>query len=363
MSASSRETAAADAARQVEAPWPSARLEANLQRLHERARRRSRRLKLAAATVGLAAAATAVIWLGPWRAPAPPVASHPAAPLLAPIASAPEPKTTFADGSVARVSDGGELVVESATPEHIEAVLAAGAADFEVTKRPGREFVVKAGVVRVRVVGTRFRIERLGERTRVSVSEGKVEVRRGDSLDYLEAGESRFFPSLPEASRAEPRPGTGGGRARFLDLARAGEFKAAYQVMNQNPAVVGSSAEELMLAADAARLSSHPEEAVRYLRRVTSEHSRDSRAPLAAFTLGRLLLSQLSRPGEAAEAFALSRRLRPAGGLSEDSLAREAEARGSAGANGRARILAREYIMRYPSGKHLSTMQRLASAP
>jgi transmembrane sensor len=361
MTASLPEGAAADAARQVEAAWPRARLEANLQRVYERARRRSRRLKLVAGTAVLAAAA-ALLWLVPWKASTP-VASRPAPSLAAPVASAPDPKTTFADGSVARVSGGGELVVKSATPEHIEAVLAAGAADFEVTKRPKREFVVQAGAVRVRVVGTRFRVERLGERTRVSVSEGKVEVQRGDTLDYLEAGESRFFPSVPEANMPDARPSTGGVRASFLALARAGEFKAAYQVMTQNPAVVGSSAEELMLAADAARLSSHPEEAVRYLKRVTSEHARDSRAPLAAFTRGRLLLSQLSRPSEAAESFALARRLRPAGALSEDALAREAEARGSAGSSGLARTLAREYVARYPHGKHSSTMQRLASVP
>ena len=116
-----------------------------------------------------------------------------------------------------------------------------------------------------------------------------------------------------------------------------------------------------MLAADAARLSGHPEQAVGYLRRVSTEHSSDSRAPLAAFTLGRLLLSQLGRPGEAAEAFALARRLRPAGSLSEDALAREAEARQRAGSGSRARALASEYLTSYPRGKHHSTMQRLAT--
>ena len=103
------------------------------------------------------------------------------------------PKTTFIDGSVARVSDGGELVVKVATADHIESVLTAGAADFEVTKHPERDFVVLAGPVRVRVVGTHFRVERSGERTRVSVTEGKVEVQEGELRSYLEAGESRFF--------------------------------------------------------------------------------------------------------------------------------------------------------------------------
>ena len=146
-------------------------------------------------------------------------------------------------------------------------------------------------------------------------------------------------------------------RSRFLELARGGQFKAAYQVMSQTPSAVGSSAEELMLAADSARLSSHPEQALGYLRRVTSEYPADSRAPLAAFSCGRVLLSQLSRPAEAAEAFALARRLRPGGSLAEDALAREAEARAAAEARpSKARALATQYCARYHAGgfaKHL----------
>jgi transmembrane sensor len=131
--------------------------------------------------------------------------------------------------------------------------------------------------------------------------------------------------------------------------------------MSQNPTVVGQSAEELMLAADSARLSGHADEALRFLRRVTQEHGGDSRAPISAFTQGRLLLSQLGRPGEAAEAFALARKLRPSGSLAEDALAREAEARAAAGSSGRARTLATDYLARYPKGKHAATMQRLAT--
>jgi transmembrane sensor len=286
-----------------------------------------------------------------------------AAPALARrAASTPEePKTTFADGSIARVSSGGELVVKLAGAEHVESVLTKGAADFEVTKNPQRDFVVVSGTVRVRVVGTRFRVERIAERTRVSVTQGKVEVQEGEAKVYLEAGESRFFPGEPVPMAAEPRPAAAGVRSRFLELARGGDFKAAYQVMSQSPAAVGSSAEELMLAADAARLSNHPEQALGYLKRVTSEHAGDSRAPLAAFTTGRVLLSQLSRPAEAAEAFALARRLRPAGSLAEDALAREAEARAAAGAKAPARGLAAQYLAHYPRGKHAENMRRLTS--
>ncbi len=344
------------AARRVEPGWSPERLEHNLRNVHARRAKRTRLARAAAITSAACVALVIALW-SLQKKPSVVAQLTPPAPSSAAPTSA---KTTFADGSVARVSEGGELSVTLAGPERIESRLVHGAADFEVTKRAERDFVVQAGSVRVRVVGTRFRVELVAERTRVSVSEGKVEVQEGSARTYLEAGESRFFPSAEPELKPEPKVAPAlAGRARFLELARGGEYKAAYQVMSQSPTVVGSSAEELMLAADAARLSNHPEQALGYLRRVTREHGTDSRAPLAAFTLGRVLLSQLSRPGEAADAFALARRLRPGGGLAEDALVREAEASAAAGASGRATSLARQYLERYPAGKHRPTMQRL----
>jgi hypothetical protein len=45
--------------------------------------------------------------------------------------------------------------------------------------------------------------------------------------------------------------------------------------------------------------------------------------------------------------------------LAEDALAREAEARAAAGSRERAQALARDYLARYPQGKHRATMQKL----
>jgi TolA-binding protein len=355
-----RDTPAVDsaaAARQVQSAWDAARLERNLSRVHARARLRSRLVKGGAGALGLVAVAAGFALLAGPSEVAPIV---PPSVALAPSAGV--PKTTFTDGSVARVSDGGELVVNLATPERIESVLSSGSAEFEVTERAGRDFVVLAGPVQVRVVGTRFRIERLGERTLVSVSEGKVEAREGERVGFLTAGESRFFPTPADvAPQPSAAPARDSARSRFLELSRGGQYKAAYQILSQSPGIVGSGPEELMLAADAARLSSHPEQAIGYLRRVTSEHPKDSRAPLAAFTAGRVLQSQLGRASEAAEAFALSRRLRPTGSLAEDALAREAEARAQSGAVGLARRLAAAYVARYPKGKHAVSMQRLVT--
>jgi transmembrane sensor len=352
---------AALAGQKVEARWDAERTERNLGRARARRRARVVRTRVAAGLGVLSALVAALLVLR--ASPSPDSTAHVPAPTVAPPSPVADHRTTFADGSTARTGPGGELVVQSATEQRIEALLVAGSADFDVTKRPNREFFVVAGPVRVRVVGTRFRVELDGERARVVVSEGKVEVQRGEVRAFLEAGESRWFPGAEPSRKVDdvaPAAATT-DRARFLELARAERFTDAYQVMSRSPSAVGEGAEELMLAADAARHSNHPEQALGYLRRVTKEHAGDSRAPLAAFTLGRLLLNQLARPAEAAEAFALVRRLRPSGGLVEDALARQAEALAAAGEPARASGLASEYTARYPRGKHLSTMKRLAA--
>jgi transmembrane sensor len=202
------------------------------------------------------------------------------------------------------------------------------------------------------------------------VEQGRVRVIWPGGEALLGAGESGLFPpagELPEAEaqRTEPAevasaaaPDRAALRKRFLDLARGGDYQKAYRVLREDPHVVSNSAEDLMLAADAARLSGHPERAPEYLRRITVEHRRDSRAPLAAFTLGRILLTQLGQPAEAERAFGLARQLAPNGALAEDALARQVESASRAGQRGRAEALATEYARRYPSGKRLEAVRR-----
>ncbi len=105
-----------------------------------------------------------------------------------------------------------------------------------------------------------------------------------------------------------------------------------------------------MLAADVFRLSGHPADAVTPLQRVIDRHADDPRAPLAAFTLGRVLLDDLGRPAAAARAFARAGALDPDGALTEDALAREVEAWAKAGQAQRARTRAELYLERHPNG-------------
>jgi transmembrane sensor len=148
-------------------------------------------------------------------------------------------------------------------------------------------------------------------------------------------------------------------RALFKKQVARREYAAAYRSLVTSPEVAEASAEGLMLAADAARLSGHAAESVPYFRRLLREHAGDARAPVAAFTLGRILLAELDRPAEAADAFAQARRLAPAGPLAPDALAREVEAAARAGDRARARAKAGEYEARYPNGPRAADVRRV----
>ena len=119
------------------------------------------------------------------------------------------------------------------------------------------------------------------------------------------------------------------------------------------------TAEALLTAADTARSAGRRSESVALLRRLLLEHRADARAPLAAFTLGRILLMELAQPGEAALAFAEVRALAPAGPFAEDALAREAEAWQKAGDAGKAVARAREYLRLYPHGRRAGSLRGL----
>jgi transmembrane sensor len=109
-----------------------------------------------------------------------------------------------------------------------------------------------------------------------------------------------------------------------------------------------------------ARLSGHPGEAVAPLRRVVGEHPGDSRAALAAFTLGRIQLDSLGQAAAAAQSFAQALSLGIAGPLVEDARARLVEAHARSGNRDAARSAAKQYEEQFPSGRHLAAVRRWA---
>ena len=79
------------------------------------------------------------------------------------------------DGSVVNVNTQGKLEVQLGARER-RVTLARGEAHFEVKADPTRPFIVVAGGVTVRAVGTMFAVRLSGETVEVLVEEGKVSV-------------------------------------------------------------------------------------------------------------------------------------------------------------------------------------------
>jgi transmembrane sensor len=399
------ETAARDPALARLAPrWSATRTEDNLAvtfRRLERARRLRRAGALGALALGVVALAAggvsrgglargpaiadrasrapgspgplAARWQAPlaarWQAP---LAARWQAPLAARWIDLP-------DGSTVALRDGrARAVVSSASPGRLELELAGGPAAFVVPARKARTVMVRTARVEVAILAAKFELSPAGERVRVSVDEGEVAVtwpgarapatvRRGE--------DATFPPASPLAAPAPDEPAPRGAvlaaappaepgsraaleRSRFRMQVARRDYAGAYRSLVAAPGVADRSPEDLMLAADAARLSGHPASAVPYLRRLLREHPADVRGPVAAFTLGRVLLAELGRPAEAADAFAQSRRLAPDGPLAADALAREVEAAARAGDGARARRAAADYVARYPRGPRAAEVRR-----
>lgn len=290
----------------------------------------------AAASLGLTAGV--IVFRHAKHAPQPEVAAaSQSAPAPAPAA---DRVLRLPDGSTAQPLDAeAQVELLEQRPERVTLSLMRGRAQFQVTPQPKRAFVVHAGDVKVSVVGTVFTVERVADRVGVSVQRGTVRVDWDAGSTLVHAGQSGWYPPLLTTARP-PRP------------ARA---KAPALASRQDPN--REAAAELLLAADRARLAGHADEGAALLRKLLREHAEDPRAPMAAFTLGRLLLIELGRPEEAAAAFAQARRLAPRGPFAEDALAREVEALNEAGRSADARARAEEYQRLYPSGRRLATVR------
>jgi len=352
------------------AAWTAERSRIALGHVRAEVATRARLERRAIATLAVAACALAIfaVWPTPSGVAPRPVASHTVA----------RPKTAeagrhlrFADGSSVELMDArAKVEVAHVAADRVEVALLDGKTHFTVASQPGRRFVVRVAQTSIEVLGAAFTVTREPERVHVRVVGGSVQVRSGTESRRLAADEASWFSLLRSAPEApgqldasvtpasEPRNET--AHARFLDHARKRQYARAMEVIRAKPSVVRDNGEELMLAADAARLSGDVGAALPYLKRVTEQHATDSRAPLAAFTLGRILLFELGRPAEARKAFALTRRLSSHGALAEDALAREVEAAARAGEHDAARALGEEYLRRYPQGLRRSEVQRFA---
>jgi transmembrane sensor len=263
----------------------------------------------------------------------------------------------LADGSTATAIDSGtEMTIIEDANDHAALSLARGRGRFNVMHRPNRTFVVHAGNVTVTVLGTLFTVERVADRVGVTVETGTVRAEWKGGAAILQEGGTGWYPPLhsgdPDERTAAPHQHPAPTPAKSVRQAS----------LRTPPSVAPESAADLLAAADNARLSGRPAEGAELLRKLLRNHRTDARAPLAAFTLGRMLLIELNSPQEASTVFAEARRLSPDGPLAEDSLAREIEALKAAGKLGQAKTRAQEYLRTYPDGRRAPAMRMILAS-
>jgi transmembrane sensor len=341
----------------VEPDWGPERERAVRAAISRRATRRRTmvRTALAAGTAGaLAAGAFALV---SWRHP-----EAPAVPSVSEGSKAPDAPIAAVRPEAVRVTQlvPGTLLTPLPNREGRGFALRAGGARFSVPHDARRPFLVTAGNVTIEDLGTTFTVRYLtADRLDVAVEEGRVRVHTADADTEVPAGGTLEVPISPsvDAARKQPKP-AGLVASSWRPLAERGQYEEAQRALRKaGPSAVRDDTADLLLAADAARLSGHPAEAVPYLERVLRGHAQDPRAGLAAFTLGRVLLDELGRPREAVDAFAAARS--SGGPLAEDALAREVEALSRAGDVTRSRDQALLYRRLYPNGRRAKAVSRL----
>jgi transmembrane sensor len=111
----------------------------------------------------------------------------------------------LADGTIVDLNRGAHLFVQFGAVER-RVLLVQGEAQFTVAKDAARPFVVRAGGVDLRAVGTTFNVKLAGASIEVLVTEGTVQVAQREMAASPVAGESGA-PSASPALLAELRAG------------------------------------------------------------------------------------------------------------------------------------------------------------
>lgn len=165
-----------------------------------------RRIMFVASGFAVAAVVLAFVWRGVLSPDASQLGANPSH-----IETGEGPSRIAIGESSVEVSPNSAVVTSGDAEHGVLVVLEKGRVECEVAPRKGRPpFVVQAGDVRVRVVGTRFAVERDAKNVHVVVSHGAVEVSGAQETVLLHDGES--WPSSgktpPSAQAPVPSDGT-----------------------------------------------------------------------------------------------------------------------------------------------------------
>jgi len=323
------------------------------------------------------------------------------------IESASTPVTvTLRDGSTLALDAQTRLRLLRDEPQDVDVELANGKTTFDVTHVGGRAFRVHAGLVLVKVLGTRFEVaknaRKEGTHIQVAVARGVVEVQRQDAtggVRRLSAGET-WSALIPSRSVAQPQaaqaPATGsrtlgpGNQAKPVEIRPATAPPAQAPVNELRPDMfapehsppamrddrrlgreekrnararaaaqareraIGSA--DLFKRANLARRTGQTRDAADAYAELLRRYPDDSRAGLVAFELGRIRMDALAQPKAAVEAFVLALRTSPRASFREDALARIVFATDQVGENETCRTARERYMKDFPNGVHAGTL-------
>jgi transmembrane sensor len=310
------------------------------------------------------------------------------------IESASTPTTvTLRDGSTLSLDAQTRLRLLRDESQDVDVEIASGKANFDVTHVNGRAFRVHAGLVQVKVIGTRFEVARTprkeGTHIQVAVTRGVVEVQRLDAAGgtrRLNAGEtwSALIPSRsvlqPEAPASDKTTGLGPGTAATKtveahavaaqpQLAEPDLFAPADEHRSgrddkrgARASAAGSSRDRtvssatLFKRANLARRTGQMHEAADAYAELLKRYPEDSRAGLVAFELGRIRMDALAQPRAAVDAFSFALRSSPRASFREDALARIVVANDQLGESEQCRSSREKYLKDFPNGVHALTL-------
>ena len=276
------------------------------------------------------------------------------------------------DGSRITLERGSRIEPLENTEHSVVVLLGEGRAVFDVKPGGPRRWSIEAGLATVEAVGTRFVVSRSPMSVIVEVDRGTLLVRGervANRVQRLVAGErleigiaQTELTPLPSSSSVEfPSPprepaASASNTPDWHGLARKGAYAEAYERLAADGIarrVQTADVDQLLALADVARFSGHPAAAVEPLRRVVTDHRRDPRAALAAFTLGRVHLDFLDDPVAAVGDFETAILLPLPPALLEDAYLRLIDARARAGDRHGAHEAWIQYRERFPnSSRH-----------
>ncbi|HEX6239833.1 MAG TPA: FecR domain-containing protein [Polyangiales bacterium] len=290
---------------------------------------------------------------------------------------------TLSEGTSIALDPRSRVSLMHSEPTRVQVSLTGGAARFDVAKKRARRFSVQLGQVEVLVTGTQFRVERTraagGERVRVEVEEGSVEVHRkqltpvvlhaGDHWSAFVADDAAIAPTkqASAAADAEGLPSAAldaadSAVARQVEVADAVDEGAEHQPeaarterrgRGRAASAAGhESAADLFEQANVARRSGRVSEAAQLFAELVDRHARDHRAALAAFELGRMRMDSLGDARGAIDALERALKLDARRAFAEDALARLVLAHEALGNRAQCAQARARYLARYPEGVH-----------